>query len=413
MNFTSQLKTIVQLVIISTLVAFTVPAVAANEALIELFKILQQKGSLSNDEYELLVNAAKADEEKSARSKHESSEEVTQQVAAVEAKTANSGWTEKIRLKGDLRTRYQYQDEDGRDDRGRGLLRYRLGIIAKPTPGWEVGAGLASGGFDQRSTNQTFDSQFTTKAINLDYAYLQYAFGNGVSAVAGKFERKNYLYAPTDVMWDSDINPEGFSINYMGSNAWGRFFANGGIWVLEENSSSSDDPFMGYGQLGQTWHGDEWSATLAAAVYGFADANVPGDFTLSEGTNTDGNLSSVNLAGEVGRRVGDAKVKLLGEYINNFDTNTSENTAWAIGTKIGWNKWNFKYIYADVEANSVPDFLPDSDRFDGLTGIRGHEFELKYALMKNVSLALDFYAVEDIATDDDQEVLQADLNIKF
>ena len=409
----TQPNVVMRAVAIATLLVFTVPAGAANEALLELFRILEQKGSLSKDEYQLLVNAAEADEEKSASSAYEAREEVKQQIASVEANNAKMGWAEKIMLKGDLRTRYLYQDEDGRDDRGRGRIRYRLGVIAKPTPGWEVGAGLASGGSDQRSTNQSFDASFSTKGINLDYAYLQYGFDNGVNAVAGKFKRKKYLYAPTDVMWDTDINPEGFSVNYTGSNTWGGFFANGGIWVLEENSASSDDPFMGYGQIGQKWKSDEWSGTLAAAVYGFSNADVPADFAASEGTNTDADLSSVNLAGEVSRKVGKTKVRLLGEFINNFDTDTSADTAWAIGTKITWQKWNFKYLYADVEANSVPDFLPDSDRFDGLTGTRGHEFEIKYSLMENVTLGLDLYAVEDMATEVDQQVLQADLSVKF
>ena len=40
------------------------PAHASNEALLELFKLLRDKGSLTTDEYELLVNTAKADEEK-------------------------------------------------------------------------------------------------------------------------------------------------------------------------------------------------------------------------------------------------------------------------------------------------------------------------------------------------------------
>jgi hypothetical protein len=102
-------------------------------------------------------------------------------------------------------------------------VRYRLGVIAKLTDGWEIGGGLASGSNDQRSTNQTFDNAFSTKNINLDYGYMQYQFSNGVKAIAGEFGRKNYLWAPTDVMWDSDINPEGLLLNYTGTNGLGGF----------------------------------------------------------------------------------------------------------------------------------------------------------------------------------------------
>ena len=40
------------------------PAVAANEALLELLKVLRDKGTLSPQEYELLVEASKEDDEK-------------------------------------------------------------------------------------------------------------------------------------------------------------------------------------------------------------------------------------------------------------------------------------------------------------------------------------------------------------
>lgn len=401
-----------------------VPAYAANNALLDLFKIMRDKGSLTSGEYEMLLSAAKADEEKNAQARHAAREAVKEHIAAIREKAEETvvvaeergkklGWAENIEVKGDLRTRYQYQDEDDRVDRSRGRLRYRLGVIAKPHPGLEVGAGLASGGGDQRSNNQSFDTSFSTKGINLDYAYMQYAFENGVTAVAGKLKHKNYLYAPTDVMWDSDINPEGFSANYSAVNAWGGMFANTGVWVLEENLRASKDPFMGYAQGGQKWSSGDWFGTLAGAVYVFSNIDELGDLTASEGTNTDTNLSSFNLAGEIGTKIGEGRARLIGEYINNFDTNTSEDTAWSLGTKVSWNRWKMKYIYADVEANSVPDFLPDSDRFDGLTGIRGHEFEIKYALMKRVTLGVDYYNVEDIETNNDQHVVQVDMTVKF
>ena len=409
----SNLTTAIRIVLLAVTLVLTLPALAGSDALMELVKILRDKGSLTQDEYELLVRAAKTDEEKVDRAKHDVGEAFEENAAIVEEKTKKSSWAEKIAFKGDLRTRYQYEDEDGRDDRGRGRLRYRLGVIATPSRNLEVGAGLASGSGDQRSTNQSFDATFSSKAVNLDYAHMQYAFENGLTAIAGKFKRANFLWAPTDVMWDSDINPEGLSANYRAINTWGRYFANAGVWVLEENAGSSDDPFMGYGQIGQSWVTGEWFGTLSAAVYGFGDVTFASDFTRSAGTNTDSKLTSFNFAGELGIRVGGGEARLVGEYINNFETNTSEDTAWALGAKYTWNKWRMKYIYADLEANSVPDFLPDSDRFDGLTGIRGHEFEINYALVKHVSIGLNFYHVEAFATDIEQDLLQVDMNVKF
>ena len=56
------------------------PAYAANDALLELMKILRDKGSITQDEYELLVNAAKTEEEKVETVKQEVKEEVKKDV---------------------------------------------------------------------------------------------------------------------------------------------------------------------------------------------------------------------------------------------------------------------------------------------------------------------------------------------
>jgi len=379
----------------------------------ELFKILRDKGSLTQNEYELLVTTAETEQEKTEQATHQAADKRQAQITELKRASKKLAWAEKIKIQGDLRTRYQYQDQtqDNNVDRSRGRLRYRLGVIANPMAALEVGAGLASGGNNQRSNNQSFDATFTSKGINLDYAYMRYEFGSGITTVAGKFKRKTFLWAPTDVMWDSDINPEGFSANYRKRNEWGEFFANTGVWVLEENSRSSDDPFMTYGQLGQKWKTGNWFGTLSGAVYAFADANAVTDFTASEGTNTDHHLGSINVAGELGTNIGGGKARVLGEYINNWETDT--DTAWALGAKYSWHKWSIKYIYADVESNSVPDFLPDSDRFDGLTGIRGHEFEVKYKIFEKVTFGVDYYHAKNILTDANQDVLQIDMNVKF
>ncbi|HSG91467.1 MAG TPA: putative porin, partial [Pseudomonadales bacterium] len=265
----------------------------------------------------------------------------------------------------------------------------------------------------QRSTNQSFGDTFSGKDMNLDYAYMQYTSDVGVRGIAGKFPFKDYLWTPSDVMWDTDINPEGFSLAWNGSNRIGRAFAHGGIWVLQENSDSSDDPYMAYGQLGQGWTAGQWFGTAAVAAYGFADVDFVTDFTRHDGRNTDSKLSSVNLALEVGHPLGGGELRLLGEYIKNVETNTAEDTAWMLGWRYAWHKWGAKYIYADVELNAVPDFLPDSDRDRGFTGEHGHEFEIQYALTSHVVLALDYYHVTDTVSGLNEDLVQADVNVKF
>ncbi len=81
--------------IIGCSAAVSAPVWATNEAMLDLLKILKDKGSLTQDEYELLVNASRADGEKVEGIKHE----VKQEVA--EAKEASKDMP-KINTKGKL-----------------------------------------------------------------------------------------------------------------------------------------------------------------------------------------------------------------------------------------------------------------------------------------------------------------------
>ena len=388
------------------------PVGAATDAMMDLLKILRDKGSLTNDEYQMLVNAAKADDEKTEAVKTEVTKTVDDKLAAAAKTTESMSWASKVKVKGDMRVRYQYQDKDGTINRDRGRVRARAGIIATPTDGWEVGLGLASGSSDLRSTNQSFDETFSTKAINMDYGYVQYAFSSQLKGIAGKFQFKNYLYTPTDLMWDGDINPEGASLNFGFANGVGKGWVNGGLWVLEENSGSKKDPWMGYVQLGQGFGSGDISGKIAATYYGFEELTSLGSIA-TDGTNTDYRFSIINLAAELGTNLANGKASIFGEYVNNLDTKTSQDNGFSIGAKFATGDWEFKYIYADLDANAVPDILPDSDRYDGLTDMKGHEFIVEYGIMKNVTLGLDYYRTRRKSTHIDQDILQADVVVKF
>ena len=221
------------------------PAFAANETMMDLLKVLRDKGTLTQNEYELLVNASKADKEHIEAIKTDTHHSLAKQLK--KAKKAE-GWASKVKVKGDIRLRYQWQDTDGGIERNRGRYRARLGIIGKPVDNWEAGIGIASGGDDPRSTNETFDDTFETKDARMDYAYLQYKKDN-LMAVGGKFKRKKYLWNATDLMWDGDVNPEGFAAKYSMKNNLGKFYVGSGILVVDEAGGTSEDPYMMYPNL--------------------------------------------------------------------------------------------------------------------------------------------------------------------
>ncbi len=408
---------VVKLILLSAILSLSTNLHAANSAMLELIEILHNKGSISDDEYGLLRNAAMADQEQNEAEKREDRETVEEKIQVASQTNKAADWASKINLKGDVRLRYQGQDNDPTGTgRGRGRVRYRLGITAKPTDGWEVGAGLASGSSDLRSTNQSFDSTFSSKGINLDYAYAQYQINEHFKAIGGKFKSPSYLYLASDLMWDGDITPEGFSMNFSYPSELGTTFANSGIWVLEENSSSHDDPHMIYGQLGQRFGNDSLFGTLAGTFYTFSDNPVLGSF-VTAGTNSDPNFSEIFvLAGELGVKDvfgNGVRTSLFAEWVTNNDTITSEDDGYLIGVKASQGPWSLAYNYAHLEQNAWPDILPDSDRFGGLTGIKGHEIAFTYAVMRNVAVGVDYYMIENYLLNQDQDLIQLDLNVKF
>jgi len=164
------------------------------------------------------------------------------EVAQKEAKTLElPGWIKNTKLKGDLRLRYQHEDKDkdDRSSRERSRIRYRLYGEHKVTDHWKAGWGIASGGDDPRSTNQTLDDTFSTKDIRLDMAWVQYTPFDWLSLTGGKF--KNSIWGTKDLLWDSDIRPEGFAaeLNYK-FHPTAKLFYTPGVLVLNEFSDGHD-----------------------------------------------------------------------------------------------------------------------------------------------------------------------------
>ncbi len=60
----THLKSLLGSILIGAMAAISTPAMATNEAMLDLLKILRDKGSITADEYDVLKNAAKADGEK-------------------------------------------------------------------------------------------------------------------------------------------------------------------------------------------------------------------------------------------------------------------------------------------------------------------------------------------------------------
>ncbi len=354
-------------------------------------------------------------------------------------------WIQTMKLKGDFRLRYQYERrENDTEGRERGRIRYRLGILSDVTDQWKVGAGLASGGASARSTNQTLgdvtdNNAFDKGDIRLDYAFAEFSPNKNVKIVGGKFKRKPYLWLPTDMTWDGDVNPEGgaFHVEH-GLTKEIDGFVNGGVLILDhEDQADRTDPFMTYVQGGIVWKHENLDAKLAGTFYSFD--GLKGEPSMdSSDSNADTNTYVNGVykydydSGHLGAELGikelfgglpfgiDNRIAFFGEYVNNPDPE-EQNTGWAAGMKFGHKKvskpntWQAKYIYVSLGKDAWVDFLPDSDRYDpGRTDVKSHEISLQYAFKKNVIFGLDYYNSDRIKSAKNRDqLIQADLVLKF
>jgi len=377
---------------------------------------LVEKGILSPVEAQIILDETK--------------QEVAKEVAQGESYVLPK-WVQNIKFKGDLRTRYQWEERKGSEERHRARIRSRLGSEMKVTDSVKVAAGLATGGTDPRSTNETLDNTFETPDIRLDYAYAQYTPVSWLGLQGGKIKGMPF-WTPSDLSWDSDINPEGVAVNLnhgISSNIDGFF--NAGLFILDEASSDTSDPFMYVLQPGVDIKlNDAVNLKTAIAYYGFD--NIKGSaLDHSSGTNSlsagalQYNYDSLGVSTELGFKnpLGIEAVPyfaLIGEYINNFDP-SSDNDGFLVGCAIGEEKvgkkgqWQAKYLYRRLERDAFPDTFPDSDFYGGQTNAKGHEAIFQYGLLDNVILGLDYYYSEPIkgTTRNQEHLFQTDVVFKF
>ncbi len=361
-------------------------------------------------------------------------------------KTSLPSWVNKLKLKGDIRTRFQYErKKNDTEARSRGRIRLRFGVEADIAKNVKAGFGIATGSSaDPRSTNQTLENDFEKPDARLDYAYGEWQAMDSLKLIAGKFNKTDYLWVPTDMLWDTDITPNGLSGSFQKEivkNVTGT--VSSGYWFLDENNKVDiRDPFLAYIQGVLGYKNDKFDAKMGSTYYGFSGlkAQCPewtagtnsGVTSGSSGACT-GQLTydydSIGTSAEFGvnKLFGglplgiDDKIVIFGDFIHNIsEGEITKSNGWSFGSRLGKAKlsapkdWQVKYTYVNLQTNAWPDFLPDSDRLAGGTNTFGHEVELQYLWKENLTLGLDYYKSNKITGARNQEqIVQADVNFKF
>jgi hypothetical protein len=222
-----------------------------------------------------------------------------------------------------------------------------------------------------------------------------------------------YIPAPSQFIWDSDINPDGAAVqvNYPLLKAKDKdgFSLNGLLnasYFIVTSWTSNAGPGVWVIQPGAVVKYKDFSSTAAFTYYGFQNEKGK-TLPWSSGSNTlvNGGLAyhydSLGVSGELGlakplEPLGVDFIHyagLLGEYIYNPDPPTN-NQGFLVGFLLGdksvgaRNSWQLAYMYKYLQRDAFLDAFPDSDFLKGMTNAEGHVMQLQYAPFKNVIVSL-------------------------
>ncbi|MDP6381172.1 MAG: putative porin, partial [Phycisphaerae bacterium] len=281
-----------------------------------------------------------------------------------------------LKFYGDLRLRFHGIYGAGSRARNQGRFRLRFGF--KKT--WlekqlEVVFRLATGSDENpTSTNQTFDDNFDEKPVWVDRAYARYSPNaiKGLTIIGGKMANP---FVHTDLVWDSDVNPEGVWVIYKVPGLGNvEPFIGAGYFQLVHNKAAPDSTLVVYELGTNTKVTKDIKWTLALTYYDFdrhAMNYTEGKGKAGGNTVVDGALEAdefnvINVTNKVSFKAFGHPMSVYADFVTNCgDEVTGKDNGFAIGYKVGQNKkkgdCSAFYKYARIEANSTPGGFNDGD----------------------------------------------------
>lgn len=329
---------------------------------------------------------------------------------------------EKARLSwsGDLRYRNESIDvEYVERNRNRDRVRARLNANYRVNDTVTGVFGIATGGADPRSSNQTLTDQNSRKDFELDLAYVQWAPNDAWRVTAGK-QRYPWQRSPS-LFFDGDVNPEGISVNYTKGGLFAAAFHD---WLAERalsfsnpTSGTNTDSRMFGAQLGYRFAlSDGVRLTLAGTYFDFE--GVQGYNPLFGGsafgnTTTTGaacaravaastaclasDFDIVEAFADLTATVGGRPLRIFADVARNTAaevnpvTGEKLDTALAVGASYGAanaapRSWELGVTWQRIEKDSLFGQLVDSDFGDGNTDADGFVIRGGYTLARNCTL---------------------------
>ena len=417
------------------LISLAVAATLAATAGLAPAPALAQNAEIQALKEQLAALSAKLDALEKAQAATQTAAEESQVTAD---KTADVLAQERTRLSfsGDVRYRNETFDVQYVDrNRNRDRIRARLNANFRVNDQITGQLGIATGGDDPRSANQTLTDQNARKAFGLDLAYLTWAPNANVKVTAGK-QKYSWQRSPS-MFFDGDVNPEGLSVNY----AKGNFFAGAFYdWLSEHalsfgnvTSGTNTDSILFGGQVGYKIPiSDSVRLTIAGAYFdydgvqgynplfggsSFGNTTVTGSCARALSATTTCLLSDFDVIeafGDLTMSVGGKPLRFFVDYAQNTAAEVNPvagkklDTAYSAGLSYGAasstkGTWEVGLLYQQVEKDALFGQMLDSDFGDGNTDTKGFVLKGGYTLARNWTLNATLF-LNELANDVPQSV---------
>jgi len=376
--------------------------------------ILYESGRITKEEW----LKAKADREQEEARRERRLQDAMTKIRTHDTKKRS--WVDSVVWSGDVRLRHEQFSRYGigavGNDRSRQRFRLRVGPKMK-IQDFTLEVRLVSGSDSQVSTNQSFDEAFSSKPIQIDRVYAAWnpTFYKPMTLTGGKMKNPFKVNYTTDVIWDSDVTPEGFAEQFRWKIVHSMsVFADFGQFVLDEDPEDERDQWLFAYEGGAEAKLGNSKLRLAVA---FVDAlnldaggiNEPEVQQFNSRTTAQDKTAAyvndynvLNLSGSFANEVAGLPVNIQGDWVYNTADPVScsgtgnsvgscgsgnvrvedQDQGYQVGIRFGKatkaKTWEVAYYYKWLQADAVLSAFADSDFGDGGTNRRGNIFWIAY-----------------------------------
>lgn len=391
-------------------------------------------------------------------------------VANTSAGKLNLGSTlTELKIAGDVRVRYE--DRTGElvsgdhQERNRFRYRFRTSLTGKLVNNWAFGVRLETA-TGSRSSNVTMGDDAGPFAKTSDGVYVGQIFATWTPTSEWTFTagRMANPIVTTAMVWDADINPEGFAEQYRHRQGNNEFFGTLGQFLYSTSGNQNifggtsaapagtKDLIMTAWQAGYKRYisGATNYFQIAPVVYAYYNTDQRANPAAFNAVMTATSAAPVNnlFVLEVPLEYNwvaknGVPLRAFADVAINLDAKArarkfgradldGENKAYHVGLQYGKaslpGEWDARVIYQSVGAFALDSNLVDSDLFDSRTNMKGFVVGGNYALGAATQFSLTLGKAErknnsviapgagDIGSNNALNkfwVLQADLNVKF